>query len=74
MFMGVLQFRRQYSWGIWGAFRRTFVCDTIAWAVVAVLIVALWGLGVDAVIPEWLLLSIVAVIGLAVYRWRYGRL
>ena len=59
---------------IWGAYKRTFVCDTIAWAVVAVLIVALWGLGVDAVIPEWLLLSIVAVIGLAVYRWRYGRL
>ena len=59
---------------IWGAYRRTFVCDTIAWAVVAVMVVALWGLGVDAVIPEWLLLSIVGAVGLAVYRWRYGRL
>lgn len=59
---------------IWGAYRRTFVCDTIAWTVVAVLIVALWGLGVDAVIPEWALLTFVTGIGLAVYRWRYGRL
>jgi hypothetical protein len=41
---------------------------------VAVSIIALWGLGVDAVIPEWLLLTFVGGVGLAVYRWRYGRL
>ena len=46
----------------------------IAWAAVAVLIVALVGVGVDAVIPEWLLLTFVVGVGLAVYRWPYGRL
>jgi hypothetical protein len=60
---------------IWGAYKRTFVCDTISFAVGAITIVSLSALGFDlAAIPTGVILGFSAFVSLAVYRQRYGRL
>ena len=60
---------------IWGAYRRTFVCDTIATAIGAITIVVLSALGFDlAAIPAGIVLGFSVFVALAVYRQRYGRL
>lgn len=60
---------------IWGALRRTAVCDWISTAIAATVAVILSALGFDVTaIPLGVALVLLTVMSFAIYRYRYGRL